>query len=111
MAGALAPFMLFVFAAVLIAGLALGVGLGVGGAAVLKVFVSRKGRHLHDQFGGGATLWRLGLAAAWACGGLLLGLVLARALGGDHLRGPMATATMTERELFAACFFIPLGVG
>ena len=110
--GLFAPFILLLLVVVLTAGLGIGVGLGIGGAAILRVIVPREGRRVHRPPGvRRATLRGLGLVAAGACGGLLLGLVLAWCFRGDPLRGPMATATLTERELFALCFFVPLGLG
>jgi hypothetical protein len=105
--GLLAPFVRLLFAAVFVTGLILGVGLGIGAAAVLNVVVPRK---RHDSSAGGhATMRRLGWIAVWGSGGLMLGLILAWFFRGDPLRGPMATATLTERAMFAICFFVPLG--
>jgi hypothetical protein len=110
--GLLAPFVRFLFVVVLVTGLTVGVGLGIGVAAILKAIVSRKRQCEHGSRAvRRSTSHRLGRIAALGIGGLLLGLMFAWVFRGDPLRGPMATATLTERAAFAICFFVPLGLG
>jgi hypothetical protein len=103
--GLLAPFVLVLLVAVLLVSLALGVGLGLAVAFFLRLVALRNTRRVD------AALRRLGRAAVWACGGLLLGLALAWLFWGDRYAGPMITPKLTERAAFTLCFFVPLGVG
>jgi hypothetical protein len=109
--GLFGPFILLLMAVVLFTGLVIGVGVGIGGIAILKVFVPRGARPPHDPQGvRRSTLRNLIWIGMWGCGGLVVGFVLAVVFRGPS-GGPMMTANLTEREAFAGCFFIPLGVG
>jgi hypothetical protein len=109
--GLFRPFVVALLAVIPIVALAMGVGLGIVGVAILRIFIPPKENRVQDNPDGRqATLRKWGWLAVWGCGGLGLGLVLARLFRGDG-RGPMVTATWTEKELLAAALFIPLGVG
>ena len=109
--GLFRPFVWILLAAIPIAGLAMGVGLGIVGVAILRVLIARKEGRVQDTLAGRhPALRKWGWLAVCGCCGLLLGLVLARLLRGSG-GGPMVTATWTEKQLFAACLFIPLGIG
>ncbi len=75
--GLLGPFVLVLLGIVLITGLALGVGLGVGGALILRACFRREGRRVES------TLRMAGRSAVLGFGGMLLGVGLVWLFRGD----------------------------